>query len=223
MKRNATQLLPQSYEVLAALFITSLLISNIVSIKLVNIGHVVFDAGSILFPLAYIIGDVIAEVYGFKQLKKLLFTGICMLVLTASIFWIVGALPAASDWGDQAAYDSILGVVWRIVGASIIAIMLGELINAYILTRLKVRMKGKQLWTRLIGSSAVGNLVDTTVFTVIAFAGTTSNSTLLNIIVTVYVIKMATEIAISPITMKLIAFVKKRDNIDVYETPELAS
>ena len=209
------------YESLVALFVTTLIISNIVSIKLVTVGPFTFDAGTILFPLAYIIGDIISEVYGFRKMRSILLTGIGMLVLTTTTFWAVGALPAASDWTNQAAYDSVLGVVWRIAAASVIAIFLGELLNAYVLAKLKIRSKGKQLWNRLIASSAVGSLVDTVVFSLIAFWGVVDGSTLLNIILTVYGIKLATEIAVSPLTIRVIESIKNSEKIDTFEEPHL--
>lgn len=209
-------------ETLIALFITTLIISNIVSIKLISVGPLVFDAGTLLFPLAYIIGDIIAEVYGFKKMRQILLLGIGALVITSLTFWLVGVLPASSDWGNQTAYESILGVVWRIVTASIIAIFVGELVNAYVLGKLKIKTAGKNLWYRLIGSSAVGNALDTTLFTIIAFAGLVPGAVLWNIIWTVFLIKMTIEIIVSPLTMKIIAAIKRQENIDVFEEPRLA-
>jgi uncharacterized integral membrane protein (TIGR00697 family) len=213
---------PHIYESLAALFITALIVSNIASVKLVGFGPLMFDAGTILFPLAYIIGDVITEVYGFRKMRSLIYIGIVMLLVTSLTFWLVGLLPATAEWGNQGAYQSILGVVWRIIFASVVAFMVGELVNAYILAKLKIRTKGAKLWQRLIGSSVLGNIVDTTVFTLIAFAGTVSGSAILQIISTVFLIKIATEILVSPITMRVIGYIKRRENLDVFEEPSLS-
>ncbi len=210
------------YDVLVALFITTLIVSNIASVKLVHGAGLVFDAGTILFPLAYILGDIITEVYGFRRMRRLLFIGIGMLLLTATTFYIVQMLPAASDWGNQAAYDSILGVVWRIVAASIVAIFVGELLNSYILAKLKIRTKGKGLWGRIVGSTAIGSLVDTTIFSVLAFGGTVSSNTMIQLIATVYGIKLATEIIVSPITVRVIKAIKKSEKVDVYEEPSFS-
>jgi uncharacterized integral membrane protein (TIGR00697 family) len=128
-------------------------------------------------------------------------------------------MPAASDWGNQGAYDDILGVVWRIVGASIVAIFVGELLNSYILAKLKIRTKGKKLWGRIVGSTAIGSLVDTTIFSILAFGGTISGSTMIQLIATVYGIKLATEIIVSPITVRVINAIKKREKTDIYEEP----
>lgn len=207
------------YELLAGLFVMTLIVSNIASTKIVAVGPLVFDAGTILFPLAYIVGDIVTEVYGYRKMRSLLYVGITTLLLTMLTFWVVQLLPAASDWHNQAAYDTTLGVVWRIVFASITAIFAGELINSYILAAMKIRTKGAKLWQRLVGSSAVGSFVDTTLFSVIAFAGTMNGDTMVQLIATVFGIKMATEIIISPLTMKVIERIKRHERIDTYEKP----
>ena len=207
------------YELLAGLFVTTLIISNIASVKMVHVGPLVFDAGTILFPLAYIVGDIVTEVYGYRKMRTLVYIGIGMLLLTSLTFWLVGLLPADVDWQNQAAYDVILGVVWRIVFASIIAIFVGELVNSYIMASLKVKTKGKKLWNRLVGSSAIGGLIDTTIFSLLAFAGTMDWATMLSLIVTVFGIKIATEIAFSPFTMWAIGYIKKHEKLDSYEVP----
>lgn len=207
------------YEVLVALFVTTLIVSNIASVKLVQFGSIVFDAGTILFPLAYIIGDIITEIYGFRRMRKLIYTGLGMLALTTLTFGIVQVLPEASDWGNQAAYDTILGFVWRIVGASMAALLIGELINSFVLAKLKVMLDGRRLWHRLIGSTAIGSLLDTVIFSTLAFAGTIPAGTLLSIIATVYVVKVITEVALSPVTMRVIAWLKRHEKLDVFEDP----
>ncbi len=207
------------YELLAGLFVMTLIVSNIASTKIVAVGPLVFDAGTILFPLAYIVGDIVTEVYGYRKMRSLLYVGISMLFLTMLTLWIVQLLPSAADWHNQAAYDVTLGVVWRIVAASIAAIFVGELLNSYVLAHLKIKTKGAKLWQRLIGSSALGSLVDTTLFSLLAFAGTISGSAMLQLIATVFVIKIATEIIVSPLTMKVIDRIKRHEQIDTYEKP----
>lgn len=218
MKRN-TQKSYKLYELLAGFFVMSIIVSNIASVKLVEVGPLIFDAGTLLFPLAYIIGGIITEVYGFRRMRSLLGIGILMLICTSVTFWAVGALPAAADWPNQASYDSILGVVWRIMTASIVAIALGELLNSYVLAKLKIAAKGRKLWARVIGSSAIGSLLDTVVFSVIAFAGTIPSGVLWHLIVTVYLIKLGTEILLSPVTMIVIRAIKQKENIDTFEAP----
>ncbi len=207
------------YELLAGLFVTTLIVSNIASVKMVAVGPLVFDAGTILFPLAYIVGDIVTEVYGYRKMRSLLYVGIAMLLVTMTTFWLVAMLPAQGDWHNQAAYDQILGVVWRIVFASITAIFVGEFLNSYVLASLKIKTKGKMLWHRLVGSSALGSLVDTTLFSVLAFAGTMSGSAMVQLIATVFLIKMATEIIASPLTMRIIHHIKQHEKLDTYESP----
>ncbi|MBP9821106.1 queuosine precursor transporter [Candidatus Saccharibacteria bacterium] len=209
------------YEVLVALLVTTLIVSNIASVKLIQIGGVVFDAGTILFPLAYIVGDIITEIYGFKRMRRLLYIGLAMLLLTVLTFWVVQILPSPIDWQHQQAYSDILGFVWRIVLASMAAFFIGELFNSYLLAKFKVRTKGKGLWGRLMGSSAIGSLLDTTIFTVLAFGGTVSSAVLINIIATVYVIKMLTELLLSPVTIKIIDYIKSKEKIDTFESPKI--
>ena len=207
------------YEMLAGLFVMTLIVSNIASIKVVAIGPLVFDAGTILFPLSYIVGDIVTEVYGYRKMRSLLYVGVVSLILTITTFWVVQILPASPDWPNQVAYESILGVVWRIVLASVTALFLGEIMNAYVMARMKVRSKGKNLWVRMISSSVVGSAIDTVVFSTVAFLGTMSFGALAQLMATVFLIKITTEVIVSPLTIKIINIVKRREKIDTYEQP----
>lgn len=207
------------YEMLAGLFVMTLIVSNIASIKVVAIGPLVFDAGTILFPLSYIVGDIVTEVYGYRKMRSLLYVGVVSLILTMTTFWVVQILPASPDWPNQVAYESILGVVWRIVLASVTALFLGEIMNAYVMARMKVRSKGKNLWVRMISSSVVGSAIDTVVFSTVAFLGTMSFGALAQLMATVFLIKITTEVVVSPLTIKIINIVKRREKIDTYEQP----
>jgi len=204
---------------LAGLFVMTLIVSNIASIKVVAIGPLVFDAGTILFPLSYIVGDIVTEVYGYRKMRSLLYVGVVSLILTMTTFWVVQILPASPDWPNQVAYESILGVVWRIVLASVTALFLGEIMNAYVMARMKVRSKGKNLWVRMISSSVVGSAIDTVVFSTVAFLGTMPFDALAQLMITVFLIKIATEVIVSPLTIKIINIVKRREKIDTYEQP----
>jgi uncharacterized integral membrane protein (TIGR00697 family) len=155
-------------------------------------------------------------------MRRLIYLGIGMLLITTLTFYIVGLLPHAIDWTGQDAYNSILGVVWRIVGASIIALFFGEFFNSYILAKLKIQTKGKGIWGRVVGSTAIGSLIDTTLFSTIAFAGNMSSSTLIQLIATVYLVKVVTEIVVSPVTLQIIAYIKRTENIDTFEAPALS-
>ena len=207
------------YEMLAGLFVMTLIVSNIASIKVVAIGPLVFDAGTILFPLSYIVGDIVTEVYGYRKMRSLLYVGVVSLILTMTTFWVVQILPASPDWPNQVAYESILGVVWRIVLASVTALFLGEIMNAYVMARMKVRSKGKNLWVRMISSSVVGSAIDTMVFSTVAFLGTMPFDALAQLMITVFLIKITTEVIVSPLTIKIINIVKRREKIDTYEQP----
>lgn len=207
------------YEMLAGLFVMALIVSNIASIKVVAIGPLVFDAGTILFPLSYIVGDIVTEVYGYRKMRSLLYVGVVSLILTMTTFWVVQILPASPDWPNQVAYESILGVVWRIVLASVTALFLGEIMNAYVMARMKVRSKGKNLWVRMISSSVVGSAIDTVVFSTVAFLGTMPFDALAQLMITVFLIKITTEVIVSPLTIKIINIVKRREKIDTYEQP----
>ncbi|QJU06748.1 VUT family protein [Candidatus Saccharibacteria bacterium oral taxon 955] len=207
------------YEMLAGLFVMTLIVSNITSIKVVAIGPLVFDAGTILFPLSYIVGDIVTEVYGYRKMRSLLYVGVVSLILTMTTFWVVQILPASPDWPNQVAYESILGIVWRIVLASVTALFLGEIMNAYVMARMKVRSKGKNLWVRMISSSVVGSAIDTVVFSTVAFLGTMPFDALAQLMITVFLIKITTEVIVSPLTIKIINIVKRREKIDTYEQP----
>lgn len=207
------------YEMLAGLFVMTLIVSNIASVKVVAIGPLVFDAGTILFPLSYIVGDIVTEVYGYRKMRSLLYVGVVSLILTMTTFWVVQILPASPDWPNQVAYESILGVVWRIVLASVTALFLGEIMNAYVMARMKVRSKGKNLWARMISSSVVGSAIDTVVFSTVAFLGTMPFDALAQLMITVFLIKITTEVIVSPLTIKIINIVKRREKIDTYEQP----
>lgn len=207
------------YEMLAGLFVMTLIVSNIASVKVVAIGPLVFDAGTILFPLSYIVGDIVTEVYGYRKMRSLLYVGVVSLILTMTTFWVVQILPASPDWPNQVAYESILGVVWRIVLASVTALFLGEIMNAYVMARMKVRSKGKNLWVRMISSSVVGSAIDTVVFSTVAFLGTMPFDALAQLMITVFLIKITTEVIVSPLTIKIINIVKRREKIDTYEQP----
>lgn len=207
---------------LIVLFVSILIISNIASTKIVAIGPVVFDAGTILFPFAYIIGDILTEVFGFKRTRRVILIGFVSLLIAVLTFTAVQYLPSDPSWPNQAAYESILGFIPRIAIASFIAYLIGETLNSYVLAALKVRFKGRRLWMRMISSSFVGHLVDTVIFSLIAFAGVIPGDVLVSLIVTVFFMKMATELVVSPITYRIIMMAKQRYQVDVYEKPTLA-
>ena len=207
------------YDIFAILFVTTLLVSNIVSVKIVSVGWLTFDAGTVLFPLAYIVGDIITEVYGYRRTRRLIYNGVAALMLMTLTFWVVQLLPADSSWTGQTAFESTLGVVWRLAIGSVTALFVGEIMNAYVMGRMKVASRGRGLWRRMVSSSLAGNALDTVIFSTIAFVGTMPMDSFWQLIVTVFLIKMAVEIMVSPLTMHLIARVKKHEKLDTFEQP----
>ena len=203
---------------ISVFFVAVLLISNIASSKIVDLGKLTFDGGTLLFPLSYIFGDILTEVYGYKSSRKVIWLGFFSALMMSIVFMVVGALPADKGWGHQDAYDIILGQTPRIVIASLIAFFSGEFSNSYILAKMKIWTKGKMLWTRTIGSTVVGELVDTLLFVTIAFAGTIPTSLLVAIIISNYIFKTGVEVVFTPITYRVVAFLKKHEREDYYDT-----
>ncbi|PLX26490.1 transporter [Candidatus Parcubacteria bacterium] len=205
-------------DLITATFVAVLLLSNIMSAaKISNLWGFAFDAGMILFPLAYIFGDILTEVYGYARARRVIWIGFAMNLLMVTTFWIVGKLPADASWVLQDSYDSILGIVWRIVLASLIAYLIGEFTNSYILAKLKVKMQGKKLWLRTIGSTIVGQFLDTTIFLVVAFAGVLPWSLILSIWIANYIFKILIEIVLLPVTYKVVKYLKVREAIDYFD------
>jgi uncharacterized integral membrane protein (TIGR00697 family) len=193
------------------------LISDIASTKIVDFKWFVFDGGTLLFPFSYIFDDILTEVYGYKNTRRIIWLGLFMALLMSLIFIIVGKLPAAPGWNNQDAYDKILGLTPRIVCASLIAYFCGEFSNSFILAKMKIMTKGKWLWTRTIGSTIVGELLDSAIFITLAFWGVLSNPLLTTLIISNYIFKTAVEILFTPATYKIVSFLKKKENEDYYD------
>lgn len=202
---------------ITGIFVAVLLVSNIASTKIVDLKVLVFDAGTLLFPLSYIFGDILTEVYGYRKSRKVIWTGFFCALGMSLYLALVGILPSAEGWNNQAAYDSILGFVPRIVLASLVAYFAGEFSNSYILAKMKMITKGKKLWARTIGSTIVGEGVDTILFALIAFYGVFPAELLLAIILSNYVFKVGVEILFTPATYKIVSFLKKEEGIDVFD------
>ena len=199
------------YPVIVGIFVGLLLISNIGAVKLIAFGPIITDGGVFLFPLVYIAGDVLSEVYGFAAARKAILIGFAMSVLAALTFWLVQISPSADAWGNQDAYEAILGFVPRIVLASICGYLVGQLLNAWVLVRIKERTKEKALWLRLIGSTAVGELADTVVFCTIAFFGVITGADFLVYVLVGYLYKTLIEVVLLPITYPIIGYVKRHE------------
>ncbi len=204
-------------DIIAVVFATVLILSNIASTKIATIGGLSFDGGTILFPLAYLFGDILTEVYGYARARRVIWIGFAMNLLMVATFWIVGHLPADPMWGLQESFDNILGIVPRIVLGSLVAYLVGEFANSYILAKLKLKTKGKKFWLRAIGSTVVGQFLDTTVFLLIAFAGILPWSLIWTIWIVNYVFKILIEIILLPVTYRVVAWLKKKEDEDYYD------
>jgi len=200
-----------NYDLIVVLFCGLLLISNIGATKLIQFGPIITDGGAILFPLTYILGDVLSEVYGFKRAKRAILMGFGLSVLASLTFYLVQIAPAADAYENQAAFEAVLGFVPRIVLASILGYLAGQLLNAYVLVKIKERTQERKLWLRLIGSTVVGELADTLVFCTVAFYGVITGGEFLSYVITGYVYKVLIEVVFLPITYPVIALVKRHE------------
>jgi uncharacterized integral membrane protein (TIGR00697 family) len=200
-----------------AVFVTSLITANIISVKLIQMGGLVFPAGVVIFPISYIFGDVLTEVYGYRRARVVIWLGFVCNLLAVAAIWLAQILPAASFWQGQDAFVQILGYTPRLLLASFLAYLLGEFANSFVLARLKIATAGKWLWLRTIGSTLVGEGLDSIVFISIAFAGTIPGSGLLTAILTQWLIKSAYEAAATPLTYLVVNFLKRVENLDVFD------
>lgn len=215
-------------DLITVLFVTVLLLSNILSsAKIIDLGvsllglQFIFDAGTLVFPISYIFGDVLTEIYGYRRSRRVIWSGFFATALMAFFVWLAGVLPGESLWAEtvgQSAYDAVLGSIWKLAIASLIAYFFGEFVNSYVLARMKVLMQGRWLWARTIGSTIAGQGVDTTVFFVIATAlGVFPIELMLSLIVSNYIFKVLIEVLFTPITLRVIRWLKASEQEDVYD------
>jgi uncharacterized integral membrane protein (TIGR00697 family) len=201
----------------AALFITCLITANIIAVKLVSVAGLVLPAAVIIFPISYIVGDVLTEVYGYQRARQVIWLGfMCNLIAVAAI-WLGGLLPAASFWDGQEAYQRILGYTPRLLAASFLAYLAGEFANSFVLAKMKIFTNGRWLWTRTIGSTLVGQGLDSLVFITGAFLGTIPLAGLASTIVTQWLAKSAYEALATPVTYAAVNFLKRQEGTDVYD------
>lgn len=205
------------FDIILGLFVAVLLISNIASTKIILFGPFTFDGGTLLFPLSYIFGDVLTEVYGYQKSRKVIWTGFFCAGLMSLVLFIVGKLPAAADWPYQEDYNHILGLSLRIIAASLVAYFAGEFSNSYILAKLKIKTAGKFLWLRTIVSTLVGEGLDTLLFVVIAFYGLMPLSLLITLIISNYIFKVGVEVLFTPATYAVVRFLKRTEKEDYYD------
>jgi uncharacterized integral membrane protein (TIGR00697 family) len=205
------------FTLITGFFVAILLISNIASTKLVILGPFTFDGGTIIFPISYILGDILTEVYGYHKSRQVIWIGFGCALLMSAILAIVGWLPAAPGWENQDAYNRILGTTPRIVAGSLVAFFAGSFSNAFILAKLKLITRGRWLFTRTISSTLVGEGIDTVFFVLIAFAGIYSGSILTALIISNYIFKVCLEIILTPATYAIVGFLKRAENSDVFD------
>jgi uncharacterized integral membrane protein (TIGR00697 family) len=208
---------PKYYDLIVGLFVAVLLITQTIAQKIVSFGPLNLSAGVILFPVGYIFGDVLTEVYGYARSRRVIWIGFAASALMAAIYWLSVWLPAAPGWPNQESFQQTLGFVPRIVVASLIAYWAGEFSNSYILAKLKVRMNGKKLWVRTIGSTIVGEAIDTIIVVSVAFGGVLPGSLLVSIGWSIYLVKVLYEIAATPLTYLVVARLKQAEGIDHYD------
>ncbi len=211
-----------NYDLVVALFVALLLISNVAATKLIAFGPtwspfglpvlpIITDGGALLFPLTYVLGDVLAEVFGMRGARRAILLGFGVSLLASLTFLAVGVAPAAPGYENQEAFVAVLGFVPRIVVASLAGYLVGQFLNAWVLVKLKQWREGKGMWKRLLGSTVVGEAADTTIFCLIAFGGQIDGGTMLNYIVVGYLFKVSVEAVLLPVTYRVISLVRSRE------------
>ena len=209
--------LSSTFFIIGTLFVTCLLLSNIIAGKLIIFLHWAVPSGVVIFPITYIFGDILTEVYGFKKARLVIWTGFAMNFFMALIFWLVIVLKYPPFWKEQVAYKTVLGITPRLVLASLIAYLLGEFLNSTVLSLMKKGTKGKWLWTRTIGSTIVGEGVDSLIFITIAFAFVFPWNVIFQMILVQWLLKTGYEILATPATYAIVHFIKKKEGIDVFD------
>src|SRR6266853_55869 len=205
------------FVVIASMFVTCLITANIIAVKLIFLLGFLVPAGIIVFPLSYLFGDILTEVYGYGAARRVIWLGFACNLLAVIAIYIGGLVPAAPFWTQQGAYNAILGFTPRLLLASFIAYLVGEFTNSFVLAKLKIATKGRWLWTRTIGSTLIGEGFDTLIFISIAFWGIIPSSMLLTAILTQWVFKVAYEVIATPFTYLIVGFLKRKEGMDTYD------
>jgi uncharacterized integral membrane protein (TIGR00697 family) len=210
------------YDFVMAAFVAVLLLSNVIGAAkpaAIEIGGEpwVFGAGILFFPLGYVIGDVLTEVYGYARARRVIWAGFVGLIFMAFMSWVVVSLPPATGWEGQAAYESVFGQVPRIVLASIAAFWAGEFVNSYVMARMKIWTQGRHLWSRTIGSTVVGQGVDSLIFYPLAFWGVWENDAVVTVMVTNWGLKVIWEVVLTPVTYMVVGWLKRKEGVDLFD------
>ena len=207
------------FDYVMASFVAILLLSNLIgAAKLAQIDGYTFGAGILFFPVSYVIGDVLTEVYGYANARRCVWMGFFALIFMAFMSYVVVAMPPAQGWDGQAAYESVFGSTWRIVLASITAFWAGEFVNSFVLAKMKIWTAGKHLWSRTIGSTVFGQAVDSMIFYPVAFLGIWTPGQVLTVMVTNWLLKVVWEAVLTPVTYAVVGWLKKREGTDVFDT-----
>ena len=211
------------FDLVMAAFVTILLLSNIIGagkVAAIDVAGTpfVFGAGILFFPVSYVLGDVLTEVYGYARARRCIWVGFAALLFMAFMSWAVVAMPPAAGWTGQGAYEAVFGQVPRIVLASIAAFWAGEFVNAYVLARMKVWTDGRALWTRTIGSTVVGQAVDSAIFYPLAFLYVWPTEQVVTVMVTNWAMKVAWEVVLTPVTYAVVGWLKRREGVEVFDT-----
>lgn len=206
------------FDLVMAAFVTVLLCSNLIGVpKVSSLFGFTFGAGILFFPISYVFGDVLTEVYGYSRSRKVIWAGFAALLFASIMTWIVLALPPAPGWGDQATYERIFGQTPRIAFASFTAYWCGEFTNSYVMAKMKVASEGRHLWMRTIGSTVVGEGVDSLIFYPLAFYGIWESTLVVQVMIANYLLKTAWEAALTPLTYKVVGFLKRAEQEDYYD------
>jgi len=213
------------YEFVMAAFVTVLICSNLIgpakiaALDLPLVGAVSFGAGVLFFPISYVFGDILTEVYGYARARRVIWAGFAGLGFASFMASVVVALPPASFWPHQAAYEVAFGTTWRIAGASMIAYFCGEFVNSFVLAKMKILTKGRWLWTRTIGSTVAGEAVDSALFYPLAFwgAGIIPDDKLPVVMLAQFVTKVGVEVVFTPVTYRIVGFLKRVEHEDYYD------
>lgn len=201
----------------AALFVTCLLTANTMATKLVTVVGLVVPAAIVIFPVSYVVGDVLTEVWGYGATRRVIWLGFGCNALMVAALWVGGELPPAPFWKGQEAYETVFGQTPRVLAASFLAYLVGEFANAFVLAKLKIATRGRWLWLRTIGSTVVGQGLDSAAFVTLAFAGIVPPGALLSIVAAQWLLKVVYEAAATPLTYAAVGWLKAREGVDVYD------
>ncbi len=202
---------------ITAAFVTCLITANIIGVKLVQVAGLVVPAAILIFPLSYLFGDVLTEVYGYARAREVIWIGFACNALAVAAIWLGGILPPAGFWTQQPAYQAILGYAPRLLAASFSAYLAGEFVNSFVLARLKVLTRGRWLWTRTISSTLIGQGIDSLIFITLAFAGTIPQAAISHLILAQWLLKTIYEVLATPFTYAVVGYLKRREQVDYYD------